>query len=189
VNKEKLREQAIQYLKSLTSLQKKKIEAELTENMLNTNLWKRSNVIGITLSMEMEWDTTMLIRAGWEQNKIIGVPRTNRTKKMITFYQLDHSKQLKKSLYNIREPDENSEKIEEKNIDLLIVPGLLFDKNGYRIGFGGGYYDRFLKEFTNNTISMCNSKQIKKAIPIEVHDIPVQYLLTEKGLKKRSTSH
>jgi 5-formyltetrahydrofolate cyclo-ligase len=184
MSKEQLRKEAMSYLKGLPKIEKKQLEKELTEKMLGTDLWKRSHVIGMTLSMEMEWDTTTLIKAGWRQNKLICVPRTEKKGRKMSFFQLNHFGQLKNSTNSIREPEEGAREVEKKAIDLLIVPGLLFDKNGYRIGFGGGYYDRFLKDFTNHTASMCTDKQIKETLPTETHDVPVQYLLTETGLKK-----
>ena len=58
----------------------------------------------------------------------------------------------------------------------------MYNQKGYRVGFGGGYYDRFLMDFPGETIAMLHTKQLDASLPVEDHDIPVSYLLTEKGL-------
>ncbi|MDP4171615.1 MAG: 5-formyltetrahydrofolate cyclo-ligase, partial [Bacillota bacterium] len=65
-------------------------------------------------------------------------------------------------------------------IDLQIVPGLAFDTAGFRLGFGGGYYDRYLKEFTGVTLSLAFVPQIIGNLPIEPHDIPVSKIITNE---------
>lgn len=71
------------------------------------------------------------------------------------------------------------------NTDVLcIVPGLCFDKNGSRIGYGGGYYDRFLKDFCGVVMGLCYDECFLESIPRDEHDISVDLILTETGLKK-----
>ena len=67
---------------------------------------------------------------------------------------------------------------------LCIVPGLCFDKNGSRIGYGGGYYDRFLKDFCGVVMGLCYDECFLESIPRDEHDISVDLILTETGLKK-----
>lgn len=66
--------------------------------------------------------------------------------------------------------------------DILLVPGLMFDKNGYRLGRGGGYFDRFLKNFKGISIGLCFSKQVVENLPVEPHDISCHYVVTEKNI-------
>ena len=67
-------------------------------------------------------------------------------------------------------------------MDLLIVPGIVFDRQGFRIGFGGGYYDRFLEGQAIRTVSLAHSMQIVDKIPSEPFDVPVDRLVSEKGM-------
>lgn len=69
-------------------------------------------------------------------------------------------------------------------LDLILVPGLAFTLEGYRMGYGGGYYDRFLKETSAFSLGLCLEDQIKDYLPLEDHDQPVQALFTEKGLRQ-----
>ena len=72
-----------------------------------------------------------------------------------------------------------TELVEKKNIDLIVVPGVVFDRQGYRIGFGGGYYDRYLSDFEGKRIALAFDEQVIEAVPRESHDLPVHILITE----------
>ena len=72
--------------------------------------------------------------------------------------------------------------VEPNDIDLLIVPGIAFDSEGFRMGFGGGYYDRFLQSFKGNTVSLAFQEQIVSNLPKEDHDIPVEKIITDEGI-------
>lgn len=172
-------------LTSLPEVRKKQIEKKLSRNLFNSKLWKKANVIGLTCSTEIEWNTMPIIQKAWSEGKGVAVPKTDSTKSTMKFYLIKNEGQLKVGYGNILEPIiELSRFIDKFEIDLLIVPGIVFDKYGYRIGFGGGYYDRFLTNFTNETVSLLSSKQLVDKLPIEKHDINVQYLITETGLYK-----
>ena len=73
-----------------------------------------------------------------------------------------------------------TEAVTPEDIDLQIVPGVVFSNDGYRIGFGGGYYDRYIKNYSGVAISIAFESQIGHAVPIENHDISVDKIFTEK---------
>lgn len=159
------------------------MEEKLTYQLLHTDLWKNASSVGITISQGFEWDTKAIIEAAWNDNKQVSVPKCDPSIKALTFYQLTTYEQLEVVYYNLKEPNpDQSQETEKSTIDLLIVPGLLFDPSGYRIGFGGGYYDRFLTNFPNTTVSLISKGQLVKEIPKEKFDLPVNYLITEDGL-------
>lgn len=180
--KPELRKLMTGFLKKLPEWEKRDIEKQILKNLLSSSLWKDARTIGVTVSQGFEWNTRPIIESGWAQGKTVCVPRCIPKEKKLVFYVLDDFGQLEKSFYNLLEPKtEETAKVEKPQIDLLIVPGLVFDKNGYRIGFGGGYYDRFLSDFPNKTVSLAHSSQIREDLPIGSHDIPVQHLITETG--------
>jgi len=184
MDKKELRKTALKHQKELNKEIKKEIEHQLTKQLLTTDLWKNAKTIGITMAMEFEWDTRLIIEAGWKEDKVICVPKTVIEDKKLKFYQINSFDELELSTYHLMEPTVASFEIKKSLIDLLVVPGLLFDKQGYRLGFGGGYYDRFLVDFSNETIALCGRNQLVDHLPVDYHDIPVSHLLTENGIIK-----
>src|SRR5699024_5815524 len=112
-------------------------------------------------------------------------PKCYPNDKALKFYKLTSYNELEVVYYRLQEPDpERTTYIHKNDIDLLIVPGLLYNKEGYRIGFGGGYYDRFLVDFPHMTVSLASQYHVMEKMPVEMHDISVDYVITEKGFMK-----
>ncbi|MDE8719288.1 5-formyltetrahydrofolate cyclo-ligase, partial [[Eubacterium] siraeum] len=86
--------------------------------------------------------------------------------------------QLAKTSFGLLEPQGDLEVVDVSQIDLIHVPGLAFTTEGYRIGYGGGYYDRYLKHFTGHSMSTIYPCQVQQFMP-ENHDIPVQEVLID----------
>jgi 5-formyltetrahydrofolate cyclo-ligase len=141
---------------------------------------KKAQVIGITLSSFPEVDTWNLIQELWKLGKQVVVPKCEPASRGMTFYRIDSFDQLEVVYMKLKEPIPSvTKKIEGTQIDVLIVPGVVFNKQGYRIGFGGGYYDRFLSGYNGATFALAFNCQIVDELPIERFDIPVQYIITE----------
>ncbi|WP_242694705.1 5-formyltetrahydrofolate cyclo-ligase [Pseudogracilibacillus auburnensis] len=185
VNKADLREKMITQLKQLDPEVKNAVELRFFAHLISSSLWKNATVIGTTISQKMEWDTKRLIRQAWKEGKTIVIPKCNNKKKLLTFYKITSEKDLTIGYANIKEPRVDvTEKVDKESIDLLLVPGIVFDAYGFRIGFGGGYYDRFLRTFQQPTISLVSKMQLMDQIPTEEYDIPVQFIITEDGCKE-----
>jgi 5-formyltetrahydrofolate cyclo-ligase len=88
--------------------------------------------------------------------------------------------------FRIKEPAKKKTVGSPKNLDVVIVPGIVFDMVGHRIGFGKGYYDRFLKRLSKDAVKVGFSfeKQLVPAIPHESHDVHMNYIVTEKRIIK-----
>lgn len=184
MDKSQLRKQAIAFLNSLSKPEKKSIGDKLTNQLIHSDMWKNASSIGVTISQGLEWDTKAIIDAAWKANKQVSVPKCDPATKGLTFYRFTTYEQLEVVYYNLKEPNPaKSQSTKKSMIDLLIVPGLLFDESGYRIGFGGGYYDRFLTDFTNETVSLVSKAQLVEEIPMETFDLPVHHLITEDGIR------
>ncbi|SDQ50049.1 5-formyltetrahydrofolate cyclo-ligase [Virgibacillus salinus] len=182
MDKSELRKNAISMLKSFSEEERKNIEEILTQNVVNSDFWKQSAVVGVTISNSFEWNTKPIIETAWNEGKSICVPKCRPKDRKLEFYKINTYEQLEVVYYNLLEPiPEKTEKIDKRMIELLIVPGLLFDGNGFRIGFGGGYYDRFLSDFPNKRISIASNEQIVEGLPAEPLDIPVDRIITESG--------
>lgn len=147
--------------------------------------WKQANVIGITISKQPEVDTYQIIRKAWDLGKKVVIPKCHPKEKRLTFRTITEFSQLESVFYGLLEPIEAlTVEVEREQIDLLLVPGLAYTRSGYRLGFGGGYYDRYLKYFTGKTVSLAFNCQVIPTFLIEKHDIPVSKLITDAEVIK-----
>jgi 5-formyltetrahydrofolate cyclo-ligase len=96
----------------------------------------------------------------------------------LSFRKIGGLKDLEKGAFGIMEPKDNC--LEEKNMDVVLVPTVGITKNGIRLGYGHGYYDRFLSESNAKTISLTYSKQIVKSIPFSEKDVKIDWIVTEE---------
>lgn len=140
-------------------------------------IWKTATSIAVTMSLPLEVDTIRLIEWAWREGKQVLVPKVKQ--QTMTFHAIRSFEEVAPGVRGILEPTTNPE---ETIPDLCIVPGRVFDEHGYRIGWGGGYYDRFLPEYAGETIALAYSLQVYAQIPIEEHDVPVNFIVTEEGV-------
>jgi 5-formyltetrahydrofolate cyclo-ligase len=181
-NKADIRVQVSRALETLSEKNYLKWSSDIAAHLISSTYWKDAKVIAFTISRGREVDTYYLIRKAWEEGKQIVVPRANFQTKLMTFYELTRFDHLESQPYSLKEPMiEYCQAINHENIDLVIVPGLAFDKSGYRLGFGGGFYDRFLPTVDAITISLAFPSQIVKALPVEKHDQQVDHIVTPSG--------
>ncbi|RNA68923.1 5-formyltetrahydrofolate cyclo-ligase [Alteribacter keqinensis] len=144
--------------------------------------WKRAGNVGITLSVGREIDTYEILARGLEENKQMAAPKCDPDKKTLIFYHITSLEQLEDSFYGLKEPDLlKCKKVNEDDLDFLLVPGIVYSDKGYRIGYGGGYYDRFLSGNPSlYTCSLAYEIQLRDNLPTEEHDIAVKSIITEK---------
>lgn len=176
--KAELRKQVLQEMKSLSQEQKRFIDQALTERLLQHPFYQEAKVIATYLSFPHEFQTQGLIEQALKDGKKVLIPKTY-PKGHMDFVVYD-PQQLVKTSFGLLEPQGNLEVMDASQIDLIHVPGLAFTMEGYRIGYGGGYYDRYLEYFSGHTLSTIYPCQIRDFIP-EKHDIPVQEVLIDEG--------
>ena len=176
--KSELRKQVLQEMKTLPREQKQFIDQTLTERLLQHPFYQEAKVIATYLSFSHEFQTQELIEQALKDGKKVLIPKTYPKGRM-NFVVYD-PQQLVKTSFGLLEPQGDLEIVDASQIDLIHVPGLAFTTEGYRIGYGGGYYDRYLKHFSGHTLSTIYPCQIQDFIP-ENHDIPVQEVLIDEG--------
>lgn len=168
--------------KSLSELSKPLYEDysyKIASKLFKDEDWKQANVIGITISKRPEVDTYQIIRKAWELGKQVVVPKCYPKEKKLVFRTLKEFSQLESVFYGLLEPiEEQTPKVDSNEIDLLIVPGLAYTRGGLRVGFGGGYYDRFLTTYSGKTLSLAFSNQMVDQFQAEAHDLPVSKIIT-----------
>lgn len=177
--KEQIRKEMLDKLKDLSSQERLRMEQELTTAVCSSDEWQAAKTIGVTWSNFPEIDTHEIIQKGLEEGKRIVVPYSGKNRVM-TFHEYLPDTAMARSKFGIMEPVDKSNPVPPEAIDLLLVPGLAFSETGYRIGFGGGYYDRYLASYNGHTLSVLFPFQLFKhpEWEIEAFDVPVQKLLT-----------
>ena len=175
--KAELRKQVLQEMKAISQEQKQFIDQALTERLLHHPFYQEAKVIASYLSFPHEFLTQELIEQALKDGKKVLIPKTYPKGRM-DFVVYD-SQQLVKTSFGLLEPQGELEVVEASQIDLIHVPGLAFTMKGYRIGYGGGYYDRYLEHFSGHTLSTIYPCQIRDFI-LEDHDIPVQEVLIDE---------
>lgn len=180
-DKKSLRQQLKEKLSQLSKPLYEDYSYKIAKQLYNDEDWKNANVIGITISKYPEVDTYQIIRKAWELGKKIVVPKCDPADKTMAFRMLSEFSQLECVFYGLYEPiEELTRKMEPGEIDLLIVPGLAYTEEGFRIGFGGGYYDRYLKDFSGQTVSLAFHTQMIPSFTVEKHDMPISKIITNE---------
>ena len=176
--KSELRKQVLQEMKALSQEQKQAIDQALTERLLHHPFYREAKVIATYLSFPHEFQTQELIEQALKDGKKVLIPKTYPKGRMD--FVVYHPQQLVKTSFGLLEPQGDLEVVEPSQIDLIHVPGLAFTTEGYRIGYGGGYYDRYLEHFAGHTMSTIYPCQVQE-FNSENHDIPVQEVLIYEG--------
>ncbi|MEH6923894.1 5-formyltetrahydrofolate cyclo-ligase [Bacillus altitudinis] len=180
--KKELRLQTLAMLDQISAEEFNRHASLLHEHVLQLSEWKQAKTIALTMSRGKEIPTMPLIEKAWEEGKTVCIPTCFPKTKEMVFYEYTPETKMTSSYFGLLEPDPlESTVVHKEAIDLIIVPGVCFDQRGYRIGFGGGYYDRYLADYHGVTIALCLSLQQTRHIPAEAHDIPVSMIVSEKG--------
>ena len=173
-----IREHMIQTLKKMPSKQKQQKETVILQLLFSSQIWQTAESVGVIRSLPFEFDTAAIFAKGFEQNKRIAVPKAQQKK--LQFYHVEPATRYETSAFGVEEPISEQE---AHHLDLLIVPGLAFSKTGYRIGFGGGYYDRFLSAFDGKTVSLVFGEQFNDQWTPDVFDIPIDKIYTDSIIR------
>lgn len=181
IEKKTFRSTIREQLKNIPIPQYEDRSDQISQMLYNDPFWKEASTIGITVSNHPEVNTWPIIRKGWETGKRIVIPKCLPKTRSMVFRELTRFSQLETVYSGLFEPMESETKeVLPKDIDLLIVPGIAFTRKGYRLGVGGGYYDRFLQNYHQRTLSLAFSVQLVNELPIENHDLPVKKIITEE---------
>ena len=176
--KAELRKKIFQEMKTLSQEQKQAMDQVLTERFLQHPFYQEAKTIATYLSFPHEFQTQELIEQALKGGKKVLIPKTYPKGRME--FVVYHPQQLAKTSFGLLEPQGDLEVVEPSQIDLIHVPGLAFTTEGYRIGYGGGYYDRYLEHFAGHTMSTIYPCQVQE-FNSENHDIPVQEVLIDEG--------
>ena len=157
---------------------------QICERIIDAPVFRKATVVMMYLSMPHEVDTTLLILSAWQQGKTVAVPKVSwQQRHMLPVELTSLETGLKTEQMGLRTPT-NAIPIPFDQIDLIITPGLGFDKNGNRLGRGGAFYDNFFKheKITAARWAVAFSGQIYDEIPNDDSDVPIDAVVTENEI-------
>lgn len=184
--KKELRAKFKQIRKDMTAHNKAELDGKICQKLVSTDAYKRCKRVLTYVSTEIEVDTMQLIHTALEDGKIVAVPRCIDGTRNMDFYIITSDKQLESGAFGVLEPDPNKcELLTCFDDAVCIVPALAYDMDGYRLGYGKGYYDRFLSAHSglyNIGIEYCSctvSNLVRGRF-----DVAADLLVTDKYIKK-----
>lgn len=185
VCKERLRKRVLAVRMGLDRDQVKVSGQAILEQVLGLEIYRRAKLVHTYVSSkENEVDTRALIGTCLAQGKCVAVPVVMPGTKTLSHALIDGLDQLVVGPWGLAQPDPAAATWlpAEARIDLVVVPGLAFDRRGQRIGWGGGYYDRFLAQVQTVKIGLCYDALVLDCIPGEPHDVPVDMVVAETAI-------
>ena len=148
--------------------------------------YQAASAVFCFVGTDHEIDTRPILAHALAAGKRLSVPRCSGPG-IMELRQLRSLEELSPGAYGIPEPPESAPVMNPDDVDLAILPCLTCSHLGQRLGQGGGYYDRFLSNYRGGTVLLCREKLIREEIPLESHDYPIPWVLTEVGLYEDGT--
>lgn len=164
---------------------KNKKDKRIFEQLFELPFFVKSKEVFTYLSFDNEPNTDIVINK-FVHNRRILVPVMGKDE--IFAVELPENAKFKKGKFGIREPINYKKNNKLKKIEIALIPGIAFDESGNRIGFGGGYFDKFLKKVHCTTIALAYEFQIIDKVPADEYDIAVDWIVTEKRVIKCAKS-
>ena len=144
--------------------------------------WAAARMIFAYLATEREISVDGIIAHAWQEGKSVAVPVLQKEAGKMEFYLLTSMQDVTENAFGIREPNLPATKVEAKEADIVLVPGVAFSRQGNRVGMGGGYYDRYLPSTTDLTIGICSESRLQSEIPTTELDMKVHFVATERSM-------
>lgn len=173
--------------RALVPLQaRKNAENSIYSLLFELDDFKKSHIISSFVSFRDEVEMQIINQKIIKDKMTLVLPYIDMATKTMTFHIVKALEELKINNFGILEPNPKLHpQIDINQIDLILTPGVAFDLRGYRIGYGGGFYDRFFSEIkkTIPKIGIAFEVQVVDTLEPEMHDLPVTHLITECGLR------
>ncbi|WP_027623261.1 5-formyltetrahydrofolate cyclo-ligase [Clostridium lundense] len=179
-DKKLIRDSILKIRDTISLSERKKYDEEIFKKVIESKYYKEAKSIFIFVSYKTEVDTHKIIKKALEDGKVISVPKVISKKDGMYGAIINKFSDLKPGKYGILEPGEENIKILEKDIDLVLIPGAVFDKEGGRIGYGGGFYDRFLVKVRKDVpkVAIAYDVQIIDKVPMGELDVRIDDIIS-----------
>lgn len=165
----------------LTEAERENLDSIIFKKVTNSKEYQEAKVIFIFVSYDTELDTHKIIKQALKDGKRVSVPRIISKEEGMDVVEIKGFEDLKPGAYGILEPEDSKFKIDESLIDVSYLPGVAFDRKGGRVGYGGGFYDRFLRKTRKDSlkIALGYSFQVLEEVPMDDNDEFIDGIITD----------
>jgi 5-formyltetrahydrofolate cyclo-ligase len=181
--KELLRHRVAGLRRTLSSETRAVFSASAIETLCAHEIFLRAKIVAAYSALKFELDPRALVERAWALGKVIGLPRVVANTGTMELARYAAGDALAESRFAVKEPLESAPLLDLASVDLVLVPGLAFDLRGQRLGFGQGFYDRFLPRMPNAVrVGLAFELQLLAEVPADSHDQAVDLLATERRM-------
>lgn len=184
LEKQRLREERLAAREALSEQERSVLDDRITQKLLVTSEYAEATTVLTYVSVSSEVSTRMFIECALRDGKTVAVPRC-LPGHCLEFVAIASVEQLVSAPFNLLEPSKDLSALTENHMNnsICIVPALLVDTKGYRLGYGAGFYDRFLSTYSGKKICLAYQQNLSKAmLPHTEFDVPVDMVITESGV-------
>ena len=164
--------------------EKEELDRAICTRFLSLASYRYSKTVLLYAPLKGEIDVMQIARAAWESGRDVAFPRCDPATRTMTFHPVRGESELSPGSFGILEPAADSPTLDFGSAGTMVcvVPALVYDRAGYRIGYGGGYYDRFLSDYPGAKIGLIYSRFLADRVPHGRFDAASDALITEKGV-------
>lgn len=182
-SKSKIRKRVLNVRNNMSKEDVKKNSNAIMDKITGLDIYKQSKVVFIYMDFKNEVMTSNLIKRMLSEKKRVVIPYTDSINTVLIPSEITKESDLKQNSFGYFEP-KSILPVNIEEIDLVIVPGVVFDKNLNRIGFGKGYYDKILNRLKPSAkkVALAHDFQVLEDIPAEEHDVKMDMIITEKNI-------
>jgi len=183
--KEELREHILDIRNRYDESKLSSMSQSINNKLNHLSEFKEALNVSTYVSKSKEVGTIDFIMKALRNGKNVLIPIVEKGKKDLRFSQLLGIEELEEGSFGVLEPKENFRRfISGSEVDIAIIPGVVWSIEGHRIGYGKGYYDRYLSSLDKNipTVGLSYDFQLKSKVPVRKHDIGVQIIVTESKI-------
>jgi len=164
----------------IPKVERAKSDRKITDSVTARPEWKKAETACLYMSTPDEVDTKPLLAAALNAEKTVVYPRVERDH--LILHRVRSVTDFTRGAYQIVEPKKSTPIVNPALVELFIVPGVLFDRHGNRMGHGKGYYDRLLSGISAPKIGLAYSVQVVAELPRSSYDVPMTVVITEEGI-------
>ncbi len=181
--KQSIREESRRRRTEMEPARRAERDRRIADNVRRLHQYAPAGTLLIYMSTPIEIDTKRIIENAWEDGKKVAVPRCIPETRLMEFHYITSFEDLRSGTFGVLEPDEDLPIVEDFSGCLMIVPAMQFDISGYRLGYGKGYYDRYMSRFTGVSAGLCYSEELRRHMYHGRYDKPVDIIVTDRYIR------